>query len=164
MQKNLCLGFKQICASIFAQLCLGFSDQPHAVLDHIYQTSIGSDGQPVTATIIEYYQCMLNAACPFVTQACYAISICDCFIRGLNKTLLTSFRKMYPNHSTVHDLSGSYQHCMLPVILVAAQAAKDKCKQFQVPRYCTQYAHQPGILCIHCWIPHQKLPIDKRLF
>ncbi len=127
----LCLLFRQICASIFVQLCSGYSNQPHAVLEHIYQTSTGSDGQLVTATIIEYYQRMLNAACPFATQACYAISVCNPFIQGLNKTLLTSFQKMYPHHSTIHHLSGSNQHCMLPVILAAAQVAKDECKQFQ---------------------------------
>jgi hypothetical protein len=38
---------------------------------------------------------------------------------------------MYLHHSTVHDLLGSYQRCMLPVILAAAQAAEDECKQFQ---------------------------------
>jgi hypothetical protein len=38
---------------------------------------------------------------------------------------------MYPHHSTVHDLLGSYQRCMLPVIFAVAQAAGDKCKQFQ---------------------------------
>jgi hypothetical protein len=38
---------------------------------------------------------------------------------------------MYPNHSTIHDQSGSYQRCMLPVILATAQAAEDECKQFQ---------------------------------
>jgi hypothetical protein len=89
--KILCLGFKQICASIFVQLCPGYRDQPHAMLEHIYQTSTGSDGQPVTVTVIKYYQCMLNAACPFAMQACYAISVCDPFIQGLDKTLLTSF-------------------------------------------------------------------------
>ncbi len=90
--KILFLGFKKICASIFAQLCPGYSDQPHAVLEHIRQTSTGSDGQPVTATVMKYYQHMLNAACPFAMQACYAISVCNHFIQGLDRTLLTSFR------------------------------------------------------------------------
>jgi hypothetical protein len=129
--KILYLGFKQICVSIFVQLCSGYSDQPQAVLEHICQMSTGSDGQLVTATIIEYYQHMLNPARPFATQAPYAISACNRFIKGLNKTLLTSFQKMNPHHSTIHNLSGSYQHHMLPVILSTAQVAKDKCKQFQ---------------------------------
>ncbi len=99
--KNLKLGFKQICASIFTQLCPGYSDQPHAVLEHIRQTSTGPDGQPVTATVIEYYQRMMNAIRPFATQQRFAISGCDRFIQGLDKTLLPSFRRLYPNHSAV---------------------------------------------------------------
>jgi len=64
----LCLGFKQICTTIITQLCPGYSDQPHAILEHIFQTSTGPDGQPVTSTVIEYYQCMLNATHPFAMQ------------------------------------------------------------------------------------------------
>ncbi len=33
--KIFMLVFKQICASIFAQLCPNYSDQPHAALEHI---------------------------------------------------------------------------------------------------------------------------------
>ena len=129
--KILRLGFRQICASIFVQLCPGYSDQPHAVLEHIRQTSVGPDGQPVTASVLDYYQRMQNATRPFQMQERYPISVCDRFIQGLDRTILPSFRKMYPNHSLVHDLSGSYQRRMMSVILSAAQAAEDECKQFQ---------------------------------
>jgi hypothetical protein len=89
--KILKLGFKQTCASFFTQLCPGYSNQPHAVLKHICQTSNGPDGQPVTLTIIKYYQHMMSTVRPFAKQQCYAISICNRFIQGLEKTLLPSF-------------------------------------------------------------------------
>ena len=38
---------------------------------------------------------------------------------------------MYPAHSTVHNLNGTYQRQQLPVILAATQAAKDKVKGVQ---------------------------------
>ena len=38
---------------------------------------------------------------------------------------------MYPAHSTVHNLNDAYQWQQLPVILAAAQAAKDKVKGVQ---------------------------------
>jgi hypothetical protein len=38
---------------------------------------------------------------------------------------------MYPAHSTVHNLNGAYQRQQLPVILAAAQAAKDEVKGVQ---------------------------------
>lgn len=129
--KILSLGFRQICSSIFMQLCPGYSDQPYAVLEHIRQTTMGADGQPVTAAVVEYYQRMLNAARPFYPDQTYAISICDRFIQGLAPTLIPAFRRYYPMHSAVHNLSGSYQRQQLPVILAAAQAAEDKCKHIQ---------------------------------
>jgi hypothetical protein len=51
--KILKLGFKQICSSIFQQLCPGYSDQPHAALEHIRQSVPGPYGQMVTASVIE---------------------------------------------------------------------------------------------------------------
>jgi hypothetical protein len=85
------LGFNQICASIFVQLCPGYSNQPHAILEHIHQISTCPDGQPVTATVIEYYQRMMNVVRPFATQQRYAISVCNRFIQSLEKTLLPFF-------------------------------------------------------------------------
>ncbi len=129
--KILKLGFKQICASIFQQLCPGYSDQPHAALEHIRQLAPGPDGQMVTASVIEYYQCMMNAARPFATKHTYAISVCDRFIEGLDRRLVPCFRCMYQAHSTFHNLNGAYQRAQLPIILTAAQAAEDEVKGVQ---------------------------------
>jgi hypothetical protein len=129
--KILSLGFRQICSSIFMQLCPGYSDQPHAVLEHIRQTTMGSDGQPVTASVVEYYQRMLNAARPFYPDQTYAISVCDRFIQGLAPTLIPAFRRYYPMHSAIHNLSGAYQRQQMPIILAAAQSAEDECKHIQ---------------------------------
>jgi hypothetical protein len=129
--KVLKLGFKHICGSIFTQLCLGYSNQPHAALEHSWQTSIGPDSQPVTATVIKYYQQMMNAAWPFASQHHYAISVCNMFTQGLDKTLLLLLQQNYANHSTVHDLDGAYQCRMLPVILAAAHEAEDARNQIQ---------------------------------
>jgi hypothetical protein len=82
--KILKLGFKQICASIFQQLIPGYSDQPHSALEHICQSAPGPDGQMVTASVIKYYQRMMNAARSFATKHTYAISVCDWFVQGLN--------------------------------------------------------------------------------
>jgi hypothetical protein len=129
--KILKLGFKQICATIFQQLCPGYSNQPHVALEHICQLAPGPDGQMVTASVIEYYQRMMNALRPFATEQMYAISVCDRFIQGLDRRLLPCFRRLYPAHSTIHNLNGAYQRQQLPTILVAAQAAKDKVKGVQ---------------------------------
>ena len=125
------LGFQQICASIFQQLCPGYSNQPHAAIEHIHQSAPGLDGQMVTASVIEYYQRMLNALRPFATERTYAISVCDKFIQGLDQRLVPSFRRLYPLHSTVHNLKGAYQRHQLSIILAAAQSAEDEVKGMQ---------------------------------
>jgi hypothetical protein len=129
--KILHLGFKLIAASIFIQLCPGYSNQPHAVLEHIRQMSTGADGQPVTASVIEYYQRIMNAVRPFATQWQYAIIMCNCFMQGLDCTLMPQFWKKCPQHSSTHDLSRAYQCCMLPIILATVQADEDECQQIQ---------------------------------
>jgi hypothetical protein len=44
---------------------------------------------------------------------------------------MPQFQKNYPQHSSAHDFSGAYQCSMLPIILAAVQATKDKCQQIQ---------------------------------
>jgi hypothetical protein len=130
--KILMLGFKQICASIFQQLCPGYSNQPHAVIEHIHQTAPGPKGLLVTSTTIKYYQRMFSAARPFATQSTYAVSVCAKFIQGLDPGIIGPFCCFYPQHSMVHNLNGSaYQQSQLVLILATAQAAKDEVKQMQ---------------------------------
>jgi hypothetical protein len=93
--------------------------------------STGADSQPVTASIIEYYPRRMNTARPFAEQWQCAISMCNCFIQGLDCTPMPQFWKNYPQHSSTHDCFGAYQRCILPIILAAVQGAKDKCQQIQ---------------------------------
>jgi hypothetical protein len=125
------LGFKQICTSVFQQLCPGYSNQPHAALENIHQSAPGPDGQMVMASVIEYYQRMMNALKPFAAKGTYAVSVCNWFIQGLDCRLIPCFCRLYPMHSTIHNLNGMYQCQQLPIILAAAQAAKDKVKGMQ---------------------------------
>jgi hypothetical protein len=129
--KILKLGFKQICATIFQRLCPGYSNQPHVALEHIHQSAPGPDGQMVIASVIEHYQHMMNALRPFATKQTYALSMCNWVIQGLDCRLLPCFRRLYPAHSTIHNLNGAYQCQQLPTILAAAQAAKDEVKGVQ---------------------------------
>jgi hypothetical protein len=121
--------FKQICTSIFQQLCPGYSDQPHiAMIKHICQTALGSDGQMDTLTTIEYYQQMLNAARPFMTQSMFAVGVRNKFIQGLDPCIIGPVCCLFPQHSMVHNLYGSYQRSQIVIILTATQSAKDKIK------------------------------------
>jgi hypothetical protein len=77
INKILVLGYNSICASVFAILCPGYSDQPHAVLDHIRQASAGPDGQLIVVSVHEFVQCVINALRPFAVQKTLPISICN---------------------------------------------------------------------------------------
>jgi hypothetical protein len=54
IDKILVLGFDSICALVFAILCPGYSNQPHAILDHIRQASPGPDRQMIVISIHEF--------------------------------------------------------------------------------------------------------------
>ena len=129
--KILQLGFKQICAAIFKQPCPSYSDQPHAVIEHIRQSASGPDGQLIVVTVHEYFQRLQNASRPFAARKTLPIDLCGRFIIGLDRHLIPSFRRLYPNHANVHDLSSTAQRAKLPIIIAAAQLAEDEVHQLQ---------------------------------
>eukprot|EP00581_Thalassiosira_minuscula_P000504 CAMPEP_0183746802 /NCGR_PEP_ID=MMETSP0737-20130205/66943_1 /TAXON_ID=385413 /ORGANISM="Thalassiosira miniscula, Strain CCMP1093" /LENGTH=477 /DNA_ID=CAMNT_0025982507 /DNA_START=949 /DNA_END=2382 /DNA_ORIENTATION=- len=142
--KILKLAFANICAAIFVELCSGYSSQSHAAIEHIKQTYAGSDGQPVTAQVFEYYQRMLNAVRPFVKERTWPVSVCNRFIGGLDRRIITSFRKHYPDHVTQHNLAGTFQRKQLPQILKGVQLAEDEVHQIQT---ITRAAVGQGFYC-----------------
>jgi hypothetical protein len=125
------LGYKQFCHAIFTQLCPGYSNQPHAALEHIRQSAPGPDSQLVTSFVVKFYPRLMAAARPFQAQCIYPISICNRFIQKLDCRLLPLFRRLYPQHSAVHALDAAYQHQQLSIISAAAQAAENEVHQVQ---------------------------------
>ncbi len=53
--KILQLAYRTVCNTLFLKLCLGYSNQPHAVLDHIRQVHMDHDGNQVVSTIQAYF-------------------------------------------------------------------------------------------------------------
>jgi hypothetical protein len=109
INKILVLGYASICASVFAILCPGYSDQLHAILDHICQASPSPDGQIIVASMHEFIQRVINALRPFAARKTLPISICDHIICNLDRRIIPSLRKLYPDHATPHDLDGAIQ-------------------------------------------------------
>jgi hypothetical protein len=149
INKILVLGYDSICASVFAILCPGYSDQPHAVLDHIRQASAGPDGQLIVVSVHEFVQRVINTSRPFAARKTLPISICNHIICNLDRHIIPSFRKLYPDHATPHDLDGAIQRKKVQEILAAAQQAEDEVHQVQeIARGITgqsfHYAVPPG--------------------
>jgi hypothetical protein len=108
---------------MFIKLCPGYSNQPHAALDHIHQVHSYRDGNAVSSSVQAYYQQLMSASCPFSSQQEYPISVCASFINGLDHCLLTGFCCNFPNHSVVQSLNAAHQRKVLQ--LQAAQQAED---------------------------------------
>jgi hypothetical protein len=85
------------------------------------------NGNAVSSSVQAYYQQLMSASCPFLSQREYPVSICARFQDGLNPCLLTGFHHLFPQHSIVQPLNTVHQRKVLQAMLKAAQQAKDKC-------------------------------------
>ncbi len=90
-QKILKLSWHQICTSVFAEICPGYSRQPHAPLDHIKQSYVDNDGNMVSTPVFACYQPMMNEMRPFAGEARFPVSICNMLMDGLDLRLISIF-------------------------------------------------------------------------
>ena len=107
--KILRLAYKTICNTLFIELCPGYSNQPHAALDHIRQVHSDRDGNSVVSSVQSFYQQLMSASRPFSSQRDYPVSGCARFQDGLDPRLITGFRRLFPQHNTVQSLNAAHQ-------------------------------------------------------
>ena len=69
---------------------------------------------------------MMNAMRSFASAARFPKSVCNALIDGLDSRLVPIFRRNYPDHAVLHDLSASYQRGKFQDILRAMQMAEDE--------------------------------------
>ncbi len=74
--KIICLATPSVLDSLFNQLCPGYSNEPHAALDHVRQTYNDSNGNTVFLSVYEYYTQILAVSCPFINQEVLPVSVC----------------------------------------------------------------------------------------
>ncbi len=79
----------------------------------------------------EFIQRIINASPPFAVRKTLPISICNHIICNLDRQIIPSFCKLYPDHAMPHDLDGAVQQKKVQEILAAAQQAEDKVHQVQ---------------------------------
>ncbi len=90
--KILRLAFATICKTLFMEFCPGYSNQPHAVLNHhIRQVHVDAVGNQVSSTAQAYFQQLMSAARPFSNQQEFPVSICQRFMDNLDPRLMTGF-------------------------------------------------------------------------
>ncbi len=127
-QKILKLAWHQLCASVFAKICPGYSSQPHAALDHFKQSYVNSEGNMVSTLVFAYYQRMMNGLRPFAGEACFPVSVCNMLMDGFDSRLVPIFRQNYKDYALAHDLQASFQCSKFPAILSAMQMSEDEVK------------------------------------
>ena len=130
-KKILKLSSAQIFKSVFDTICPGYSEQPHAAVEHIVQSYRNGEGTLVTTTVFDYYQRLMRAARPFATQQTFPISLVNKFMDGIDDRLRPKFRSLFPTYSIQQDRSGRNQRKTLPVALAAAQQAEDEIRSVQ---------------------------------
>jgi hypothetical protein len=123
--KTLCLVFATFCTTLFLELCPGYSNQPHAALDHIRQVHIGRKGNQVASSVQSYFQQLMSMARPFTNQQDFPISLCAKFMEGLDQYLITGFQRNFPQHSVVQPLDATHQWKILQEMLQVAQQAEE---------------------------------------
>ncbi len=122
--KILCLAFTTVC-NTFLELCPGYSDQPHAALDHICQVHVDRKGNQVASSVQSYFQQLMSVARPFTNQRDFPISLCAKFMEGLDQRLITGFRWNFPQHSIIQPLDTMHQQKILQEMLQVAQQAEE---------------------------------------
>ncbi len=123
--KILRLAYPTICNTLFLKLCPGYSNQPHAVLDHIHQVHMDRIGNQVVSTVQAYFQQMMSVLRPFSSQHKFPVSVYQKFQDGLDLCLTTGFCRFFPNHSVVQSLNSMHQRKTPKQMLQAAQQAED---------------------------------------
>ncbi len=98
-RKILKLAWHQICASVFTEICTGYTNQPQAALDHIKQCYVTGDGNHVCISVYAYYQRMMSAMRPFAGDERFPKSVCNALIDGMASRLLHILKKYYADHA-----------------------------------------------------------------
>jgi hypothetical protein len=117
--------------SLFNQLCPGYSKEPHAALDHVWQTYDDSNGNKVFSSVYDYYTQILAASRPFIDMETLPVSVCQAFINSLDHRLSAGFHTHFPNYSISQDRSATHQRTVLQEMLQAALRAKNRVQQHQ---------------------------------
>jgi hypothetical protein len=109
---------------LFNQLCPGYSKEPHAALDHIWQTYEDTEDNTIVLLVFDNYTQILGASCPFVDPDSLPISIYQVFIDGLNSRLIAGFCSHFPNYSVLQALTTTHQRKTLEAMMQATVTAK----------------------------------------
>jgi hypothetical protein len=157
-RRILKLAWHQICASLFAEICPGYTAQPQAAIDHIKQCYIDGEGNRVCVSVYEYFQRMMNAMRPFAGDKVFPKSVCNALIEGMSPNLLRVFSKHYTDHSLLHDTSSIFS--IQPLQAHSCRHDSRRGRNQEHLQDCTSVRWQPSVrsLCPCICKPSQTHP------
>jgi hypothetical protein len=123
-RKVIRLATPSVIDHLFNQLCLGYSKEPHAALNHIRQMYNDSNCNTVFSSVFEFYTQILAASCPIINQEVLPISVCQAFMDGLDSHLLAGFCTYFLDFNKSQELTATHQRKVLQGILQAALCAE----------------------------------------
>ena len=116
---------------VFRQLCPGYTNKPHAAVEHIKQVSYDADGVASVLSIWEFHNRLTEAHRPFAQNAEHPVSMCNIFIDGMEHKIRSAFNELYPDNNEPHDRNGRVQRAKMQIILQQATIAEQKVKTIQ---------------------------------
>ncbi len=105
---------------LFSQLWPGYSKEPHAALDHIWQTYKDTSGNTIFLSASDYCTQILAASCPFINKEELPISICQAFMDDLDSRLLPDIHTHFPDYSKSQGCKTTHQRKVFHKMLQAA--------------------------------------------
>ena len=85
--------------TLFNQLCPGYSKEPHAALNHVWQTYNNQNGNTVFSSISNYCTQILATSCLFIDMQVLLVSVCQASIDNLDDCLMPGFCTHFSNYS-----------------------------------------------------------------
>jgi hypothetical protein len=120
----LCLALSTIYALVFEALCPNYTTEPQAAVEAITQTRLDAEGNPVTSSVAQYYQLLMQAARPFFNQPDFPIDLAFKFIDGLHPDIKNVLQETYPRINDPYDRNSHIQRIAIQQILSAATRAE----------------------------------------
>ncbi len=117
-----------ISKAMFLAVAPGYTDQPKAALEHVYQVATDAEGVRACRSVQDYYSQLMGAMQPFIQMRQFPVNAAEKFKQHISSDLFPFFKQAYPTHSSVVPLDAQSQLAALRSMLTAAQIGEDNQK------------------------------------
>ncbi len=102
-------GKEAICLKIFCALCTGYSANPHATIEDIYQDIKDEERNKSRLSIQKYYNLFFKVLCPFAHEATFKAGYANLFLSHLSPSIMTTVYEIMPDWASSTPLDSKSQ-------------------------------------------------------